>query len=104
MWADRIRSAWNESIEAICAVGQLLSLAKADLPHGQFTKMIETETRFSARTAQRLVPLLGSMAESESAGLKRQPRASLQNKTGAPFVWRADLVRVLAGSNGVSEC
>jgi Protein of unknown function (DUF3102) len=57
MWASKIKATWRLSVEAICATGQLLAEAKADLPHGQFTKMIESETRFSVRTAQRLMAI-----------------------------------------------
>jgi N6-adenosine-specific RNA methylase IME4 len=50
-----ITTAWNNAREEIIRVGQLIAQAKEYLPHGKFTKMIESELPFSANTAQRLM-------------------------------------------------
>jgi hypothetical protein len=55
MWAAQISAAWCKSTEAICAVGQHISEAKAELPHGQFEEMIKTELPFGPRTARMLM-------------------------------------------------
>jgi hypothetical protein len=57
VWAGKISAAWRSSIEAICTVGELLSQSKADLPHGQFERMVETELPFGARTARMLAAI-----------------------------------------------
>ena len=54
-WAVRIVGALRQSVEAILEAGRLLTEAKAALPHGAFTAMIETDLPFGARTAQRLM-------------------------------------------------
>lgn len=56
-WADKIHTTWKDSVDAICAVGRLLIDAKADLPHGQFEKMVEADLSISVRTVQRLMEI-----------------------------------------------
>lgn len=51
-WAERIRAAYGQTVEAVFQVGRELLQAKNELPHGEFTAMIERELPFSARTAQ----------------------------------------------------
>lgn len=60
-WAERITAAWNKSREGVLEVGRLLTEAKAALPHGQFTKMVEGELPFGERTAQRLMAIAGDL-------------------------------------------
>ena len=60
-WAERIRKATEKTIEAtrktvvagMIEIGKLLIEAKAALPHGEFTKMVECDLPFAPRTAQR---------------------------------------------------
>ena len=56
-WADRITVAWNKARDGVFEVGRLLIDAKAALPHGKFTRMIENALPFSAGTAQRLMKI-----------------------------------------------
>lgn len=56
-FARRIRSAWQTSIEAIFETGRLIAEAKDALPHGAFTKMIEADLPFGARTARKLMAI-----------------------------------------------
>jgi len=54
-WAERIAAAWQASLAGIFEAGRLLIAAKADLGHGEFEQMIETELPFKPSTAQRLM-------------------------------------------------
>jgi hypothetical protein len=54
-WAGRIASAWQRSVSSIFEAGRLIADAKAALPHGAFTAMIESDLPFGARTAQMLM-------------------------------------------------
>lgn len=54
-WQERIAAAWRASLEAIFETGRLLGEAKAALPHGEFTAMIEADLPFSPHTAQVLM-------------------------------------------------
>jgi hypothetical protein len=56
-WAERIRSAWQESLSSIIKCGRLPAEAKASLPHGHFEAMVENELPFEARTAQMLMKI-----------------------------------------------
>lgn len=56
-WARRIGGAWQKSIDAIFETGRLIAEAKAALPHGAFTVMVETKLPFGARAAQRLMAI-----------------------------------------------
>ncbi len=57
VWAGRIGSSWQKSVQAIFETGRLIAEAKAALPHGAFTAMIESELPFGARTAQMLMKI-----------------------------------------------
>jgi hypothetical protein len=62
-WADRIKTAHMESVEAILNLGRLLIEAKDDLEYGDFTPPIKRETPHSAYAlAQRLVAIAGRSA------------------------------------------
>jgi hypothetical protein len=56
-WADRIKSAWQKSVESIIECGRLLIEAKAALRHGRFESMVEAELLFGLRTAERLMEI-----------------------------------------------
>lgn len=56
-WAARISAAYRQCVEDFIETGRLLIAAKAALPHGKFTPMIETQLPFGARTAQRLMAI-----------------------------------------------
>lgn len=56
-YVEAITTAWHSAREEVIRVGQLIAQAKAELPHGAFTAMIEEELPFSANTAQRLMKI-----------------------------------------------
>lgn len=49
--------AWNKTCEGVFEVGRLLIEAKAALPHGEFTAMVEAELPFVPQTARKLVAI-----------------------------------------------
>lgn len=53
-WAEIIGSDWRHSIESIIQTGHDLIAAKAELPHGEFTAMVESDLPFDASTGRRL--------------------------------------------------
>lgn len=55
VWAKRINGAWQKTTEGILETGALLIDAKADLPHGEFTNMVQLELNFSSPTARMLM-------------------------------------------------
>ncbi|MGO9236659.1 MAG: DUF3102 domain-containing protein [Methylocella sp.] len=56
-WAARINAAWQKTVSNIIETGQALIDAKADLPHGTFTNMIEDDLAFGPRAAERLMAI-----------------------------------------------
>ncbi|HWX36746.1 MAG TPA: MT-A70 family methyltransferase [Steroidobacteraceae bacterium] len=56
-FAERITSCWRKSVEAIIEVGRLLTNAKAQLDHGEFTAMVNAKLPFGPRTATRLMAI-----------------------------------------------
>jgi hypothetical protein len=56
-WSNRIITAWQKSVTGILETAQLLIEAKAALPHGAFTKMIDEELPFGPDTAQKLMKI-----------------------------------------------
>jgi len=56
-WSSRICAAWQKSVEGIIEVGRLLIEAKAELAHGSFERMIETELPFSTSKARMLMAI-----------------------------------------------
>lgn len=56
-WALRISARWRASINSFIETGQLLLDAKAALPHGDFTAMMEGSLPFSVNTGQRLMAI-----------------------------------------------
>jgi Protein of unknown function (DUF3102) len=56
---ELIAAAWRRGVESIIQTGQRLIEAKEDpdLPHGEFTAMIESELPFGPRTAERLMAI-----------------------------------------------
>lgn len=59
VFADQITAAWNKTRDGILEAGRLLIEAKAALPHGAFTAMVENGLPFTARTAQILMKVAG---------------------------------------------
>jgi Protein of unknown function (DUF3102) len=57
VWAARITECWRSSVEGILRTGRLLIEAKANLPFGEFGRMIESDLPFGERTAQRLMAI-----------------------------------------------
>lgn len=56
-WALRINAAWRRSLESIIETGRLLMDAKAQLKHGHWQNLIDSQLDFSADTAQRLMAI-----------------------------------------------
>ena len=56
-WAEDIRDAYCRGIGALIECGRLICSAKAELPHGDFQRMVERELPFGARTAQKLMTI-----------------------------------------------
>lgn len=54
-WAEIINADWRKSIESIIQTGRDLAAAKAELPHGEFGRMVADDLPFSARTAEKLI-------------------------------------------------
>jgi hypothetical protein len=63
-WADRINASWREtlhawrrSVEKIFDTGRALLACKEAVPHGDFTRMLESELEFQPRIAQWLMAI-----------------------------------------------
>lgn len=56
-WADSILAAWRSTLAGVFDAGRLLAEAKEDLPHGDFTRMIERDLPFGPRSAQMLMAI-----------------------------------------------
>ena len=54
-WAERIRESAQRTVEAFVETGRLLIKAKAELPHGDFLQMIESDLPFQRQTAELLM-------------------------------------------------
>jgi hypothetical protein len=51
-WTERILAAVRKQVDAIIEVGRLLTEAKADLPHGEFQRMVERDLPFNPGQAR----------------------------------------------------
>src|SRR5262245_20891525 len=67
----KVTASWRRSLGAIFRTGDWLLTAKQELPHGEFTQMIERDLPFGERVAQRL------MAISDCAWLREPTRESV---------------------------
>jgi hypothetical protein len=56
-YAERIKTAWRKSVEAIIETGRLLIEAKEELGYGPWTTLVVEDLGFSERTANRLVAI-----------------------------------------------
>ena len=56
-WAADICNIHKQTIEGIFKMGDMLIAAKDELPHGEFTAMIDGDLPFDASTAQRLMKI-----------------------------------------------
>ncbi len=54
-FVSAIKQAQGDAVEAIIRVGQLLIEAKAELPHGEFGKMVKEDLEFGPRWGQMLM-------------------------------------------------
>jgi hypothetical protein len=66
-WARRINAAFAAGVAAFVETGRQLVEAKRALGHGAFMRMVETELRFSASTAERLMAIARHPVISDSA-------------------------------------
>lgn len=74
-WALRINAAWRRSLEAVIETGRLLIDAKAQLRHGQWQSLIDTQLDFSSDTAQRLMAIARDQRLSNPAHVRFLPRS-----------------------------
>jgi hypothetical protein len=58
--AERIASAWRDSVQSNIETGRRLIQAKADLKHGVFMLMVEDDLPFEPRTGRMLMAVAGS--------------------------------------------
>jgi hypothetical protein len=75
IWAQKIRVAWQKSLDAIFAVGDLLLAANKLLPHGQFEKMVRNELPFGERTAERLMAVAADKRLRNPTHVSHLPRS-----------------------------
>lgn len=52
VWANSITAKYAREVESVIDTGRELIAAKADLPHGEFQKMVRSELPFKERAAQ----------------------------------------------------
>lgn len=71
----KIKTAWHNARDEIIKVGVILIRAKTELPHGEFTKMIETELPFSINTAQRLMKISADTKITNTARAQHLPNS-----------------------------
>lgn len=64
---QEIEAALNKSLKNAIEIGRLLSHAKAEIPHGQFTGWLEENCTFSGRTARRYMKLFDNRDKIGSA-------------------------------------
>ena len=64
---QEIEAALTKSLENAIEIGRLLSQAKAEIPHGQFTGWLEENCTFSGRTARRYMKLFDNRDKIGSA-------------------------------------
>lgn len=119
-WAARIREVWQKGVESIIEIGQLLVQAKAAIGRAEWLKLVETDLRFGARTAQKLmaiaenpvisnakhVPLLpvswGTLSELTKLP-EEKLRSSIADGTINPKMERSDAVRLVRTVTGNSR-
>jgi hypothetical protein len=71
--AKRINESWQKGVEAIINTGRMLIEAKAELPHGEFTTMVQLKLNFDPDTAQRLMKIAGDEVLSNTAHARYLP-------------------------------
>ena len=76
-WADRINAAWFAGVKSAFGgwieTGSILNECKSTVPHGAFTEMLETELKFKADTAQRLMAVARDHRLTNAANLRFLP-------------------------------
>jgi N6-adenosine-specific RNA methylase IME4 len=72
-WAARIEAAWRSAVDGVLETGRLLAEAKANLPHGAFTAMIEADLPFKPSTAQRLMRIAADERLTNPAHVQHLP-------------------------------
>jgi len=88
-WATRIKEAWQKTVADFVATGQALKDAKASLPHGDFTSMVEDGLPFSPRVAEHLMSIASNPALSNPKHASDLP---------ASWATLAELARLDAGT------
>jgi hypothetical protein len=73
-FVEKITAGWQKAVESIIQTGKLLLQAKAELPHGEFGKMIEPgKLPFTPSTAQRLMAIARHPVLSNPAHVQHLP-------------------------------
>lgn len=72
-WAILISAAMRDSVAAIIRTGDLLAQAKAALPHGEFTAMVEDGLSLNIRTAQKFMAIAADPRLADAAIEPRLP-------------------------------
>ena len=72
-WAQVINADWRKSIESIIQTGRDLAAAKAELPHGEFGKMVDQDLIFTIQTADKLMKVAGHPAIANYATSRNLP-------------------------------
>jgi hypothetical protein len=68
-----IAAAWQKGVESIIESGECLCRAKAELPHGSYEAMIQSELPFGPTTARRLVIIASNNILSNRAHVHALP-------------------------------
>jgi hypothetical protein len=72
-WAGRIATAWRGAVVGVLETGKLLAEAKAAMPRGAFTAMIENDLPFKPSTAQRLMKIAADERLANPAHVQHLP-------------------------------
>jgi N6-adenosine-specific RNA methylase IME4 len=119
-WADRITASWRQSLEAVLETGRLITQAKAALPHGEFTAMVEHDLPFGPRAAQRLMAIAADSRITNPTHMSLLPsswgtlyeltklddqdfKSRIKDGTIRPEMERRDIATVIKKSNRIKR-
>jgi len=85
-WAEKIRTRYQDSAGAVLDLGKMLIEAKAQLEHGEFLAMIESDLPFKKSTAEMLMAIGRNLAlgKSQHIGILPQSWGTLYELTRLP--------------------
>jgi hypothetical protein len=70
-----IAAAWQKGVESIIESGERIAAAKHELPHAEFTAMVEADLPFGPRTAQALMQISSHPVLSNAKYISHLPPA-----------------------------